>query len=187
MFPFDNDYPAAFSKIDQALGLISQFNPERYHQIKRDVKRIWISGLLTNYAEWMDELQMCVIDRNYLLRNDVSIAEIAQTIVHEGTHARLCRLKIKYTEEMRHRVERLCVESEMAFAKRLPDGQKAAEIAESRLRIPETYWTNAQFQQRDLDALSDLGTKFWLARLLYTFVKRRVDKRAGRSSSKGKE
>ncbi len=142
MFPLDKDYPAAFSKIDQAFNLISEFDSLHYHQIKHNVKRIWISVLPVNYAEWVDDLQTCILDRNYLLRSDVSVCEIAQTIVHEATHARLCKLKIKYTEDIRDRVERICVKSEIAFAKRLPNGQKEIEIAESRLKLPQNFWTN---------------------------------------------
>jgi hypothetical protein len=187
MFPLVKDYPAAFSKIDQAFNLICEFDSLRYHQIKRNVKRIWISVLPVNYAEWMDDLQMCVIDKDYLLRNDVAVSEIAQTIVHEATHARLCKLKIKYTEDVRGRVERICVKSEIAFAKRLPNGQKSVEIAESRLQIPQSFWTNDQFQQRDLDALADLRKKTWVARILYPIVKRKVNKRNARLLSSGKK
>ena len=130
---------------------------------------------------------MCVIDRNYLLRNDVSTCEIAQTIVHEATHARLCKLKIKYTEDIRDRIERICVKSEIAFAKRLPNGHKSVEIAESRLQLPQSFWTDDQFQQRDLGALADLRKKTWVARILYPLVKRKVDHRNARLPSSGKK
>lgn len=134
-----------------------------------------------NYAEWIDDLQMCVIDKDYLLRSDVAVAEIAQTIVHEATHARLCKLRIKYKEDVRDRVERICVKSEIAFAKRLPNGQKSAAIAESRLQMPQNFWTNDQFQQRDLEALANLSKKNWLARILYPILKRIAARRRQRS------
>jgi hypothetical protein len=139
-----------------------------------------------NYAEWMDDLQTCILDRNYLLRSDVSVCEIAQMIVHEATHARLCKLKIKYTEDIRDRVERICVKSEIAFAKRLANGQKEIEIAQSRLKLPQSIWTNEQFQQRDLDSLAELLKRFWPARFLYPLVKRIVDKRSRRLPSRKK-
>jgi hypothetical protein len=184
-FP-DKNHPADFLKIDQALNLISELDPRRYHQIKRDVKKIWVYIAPGYYAQWMNELQTCILDRDYFCRTNVSPAELALTLVHEATHARLDKLKIKYTEEIRHRVEQLCVKSEIAFAKRLPNGQKFVEIAESRLQTPESYWTNAQFQQRDLDTLAELRKKSWVARILYPIVKRRVDKRNARSLPRGK-
>jgi hypothetical protein len=107
-------------------------------------------------------------------------------IVHEATHARLDKLGINYTEDIRERVERVCIKSEISFAKRLPGGQKFVDIAESRLQTPKSYWTNAQFQQRDLDTLAALRKKTWLARILYPIVKRKVDKRNARLPSREK-
>jgi hypothetical protein len=68
----------------------------------------------------------------------------------------------------------------------LPDGQKFVEIAESRLQIPESYWTNAQFEQRELDTLAELRKKTWLARILYPILKRRSDKKNARLLSREK-
>jgi hypothetical protein len=112
--------------------------------------------------------------------------EVALAIVHESTHARLDRLKIPYTEDIRERVERVCIKSEIAFAKRLPDAQKFIEIAESRLQIPKSYWKNEQFQQRDLDKLAELRKETWLARILYPIVKRRADKQKARQQPREK-
>ncbi|MGA2788088.1 MAG: hypothetical protein ABSF60_11225 [Verrucomicrobiota bacterium] len=178
------NYPAASLKIDQALNLISKYDPRRYLQIRRDVKKIWISATPGYCANWMDELQMCTIDSNYFYRDNVSASEIALTIIHESTHARLCKLKIEYTEDIRDRVERVCIKSEIAFAKRLPDGQKFVEMVESKLQIPKSYWTDTQFQQRDLDAFAELCEKNWLARIFYPIAKRRLDKRNARLQSR---
>jgi hypothetical protein len=176
----DKNGSAVASKIDQALNLISEFDSRRYHQIKRDVKRIWVAAAQGYSAQWMDELQTCVLDADYFRRTDISASEMAITIVHEATHARLFKFKIGYTEEIRERVERICIKSEIAFAKRLPDGQRLVEISESRLQISEDYWTNAQFQQRDLDELAKLSKKNWVVRILYHIVRRKVDKRNAR-------
>jgi hypothetical protein len=180
---FDKNGSAVSSKIDQALNLISEFDSRRYHQIKRDVKRIWVAVAPGYSAQWMDELQTCILDTKYFRRDDVLAPEMALTIVHEATHARLFKLKIGYTEAIRERVERICIKSEIAFAKRLPDGQKLVEMAKSRLQTSENYWTNAQFQQRDLDTLADISKKNWVVRILYPIVKRKVDKRNARLRS----
>jgi hypothetical protein len=178
--------PVLFSKINQALDLISEFDPRRYLQIKRDMKKIWVSAAPGYCANWMNELQMCILDRDYFYQDTVSAPEMALTFVHESTHARLSKFKIEYTEDIRNRVERVCIKSEIAFAKRLPNGQKFVELAESRLQIPESYWTNAQFEQRDLDTLAELRKKNWLARILYPILKRRMDKRNARLQSRKK-
>jgi hypothetical protein len=126
----------------------------------------------------MEELKTCILDRNYFNQPDISASEMALTIVHEATHARLFKFRIGYTEDIRERVERICIKSEIAFAKRLPDGQKFVEMAESRLlEMSADYWTNTQFQQRDLDTLAKLGKINWLGRILYRIVKWKLDKR----------
>lgn len=166
-----------FLKIDQALKLISDFDPRRYSQIQRDVKKIWVFTVQPYCAEWLDELQTCVIDREYICRADVSPAEVASTIVHEATHARLNRAKIKYSQDIRVRVERICFRSEVAFSKRLPDGEQLVKDAEARLQMPENYWTNAEFQQRRLDVLAELAKNNFAARFIYHVCKRRVERR----------
>lgn len=178
--------PVLFSKINQALDLISEFDPRRHLQIRRDMKKIWVLVAPGYCANWMDELQMCILDRDYCSQDNVSASEMALIFVHESTHARLCKLKIEYTEDIRNRVERVCIKSEISFAKRLPNGQKFVEMAESRLQIPESYWTDAQFQQRDLDTLAELRKKTWLARIFYPIAKRRADKRNARLQSRKK-
>jgi len=123
---------------------------------------------------------MCILDRDFYCRNNASASRMTLTIVHEATHVRLCKLKIKYTEDIRDRVERICIKSEIAFAKRLPDGQKLVEMAESKLKRPKSFYTDVQHQQRNLDALAELGKKNWLARILYRVAKRKADKRNAR-------
>jgi hypothetical protein len=59
LFP-DKNCPAVFLKIDQALNLISEKDPRRYLQIRRDVKKIWVSPAPGCRAQWMDELQTCI-------------------------------------------------------------------------------------------------------------------------------
>jgi hypothetical protein len=176
-----------FSKVNQVLNLISEFDPRRYLQIRRDVKKIWVFVARPAAGVWMDKLQMCILDRDFYCQNNASASRMTLTIVHEATHARLCKLKIKYSEDIRDRVERICIKSEIAFAKRLPDGQKLVEMAESKLKRPKSFYTDAQHQQRNLDALGELRKKTWLARILYPLLKRKLDKRNARLQSRDKD
>lgn len=178
--------PFVILKINQALDLISKFDLRRYLHIRRDVKKIWVSTAQPGIAKWMNELQMCILDRDYFCRDNVSASRMALTIVHEATHARLCKLKIKYTEDIRDRVEEICIKSEIAFAKRLPDGQKLVEMAESKLKRPKSFYTDAQLQQRNLDALAAFRKKTWVACILYPILKRKIDKRNARLQSREK-
>jgi hypothetical protein len=176
---------AAFSRIDQALDLISTFDPERYQQIRKDVKKILIFPTPPDAAQWIGTLQMCVIDNEYFFRADISPAEIAGTIVHEATHAHLERLDMKYIEESRARIERICTESQIAFAKRLPEPGRTLEIAEWQMKLPENYWHNDEFQNRNLEALADLGKTSWFARRVHSLMKWVIAKRSSKLKRKG--
>jgi hypothetical protein len=168
----------AFPKIDQALNLISKFDSRSYFRIQRDIEKMWVSAMGPDYAaEWIDELKMCVFNRDHICRADISADEVASTIIHEATHARLSRFKISYKEEKRIRIEKICFKAQIAFAKRLPDGEHLIQKTESNLELPETFWTNSEFQQRNLKALAELGKKLWPARILYPIASWLVDKR----------
>jgi hypothetical protein len=175
LFPGENmSYREMFRKVDESLNHISQYDPRRYRQICRDVKRIWIIDVPPYRGQWQDELKICNLDRKYLCSTDVLPAEIASTIVHEATHARLSRYGIEYTPDLRMRIEHVCFRSEITFARRLPDGGELIKDAEARLGIPEDYWNNKEFQQRDLDTLAELAKKSFAARITYYTCKRLV-------------
>lgn len=182
----DKEGMIVFSKISQALSLISEFDPCRYRQIKRDVKRIWLFIAKPAAGRWMNELQACILDKEFYC-GLTPASRMALTIVHEATHARLYKFKIKYTEETRARVEQICIKSELAFAKRLPNGKDLIKMVESKLKRTEDFYSDAQFQQRNLQALDELGKKSWLARILYPIFKRKVNKRNARLQSLKKD
>jgi len=176
-YPGKTESAVAFSKIDQALNLISTFDPRRYQQIKDDVKKILVFSAEPAAAQWIGGLRMCVLDKEYLFRADISPTEIAASIVHEATHAHLERLGMEYAEEARSRIERICTESQIAFAKRLPEPGRSLEIAEWQLSLPESYWTNDEIQNRGLEALEDLGKTSCQARFSYPILKWLVARR----------
>ena len=71
---------------------------------------------------------------------------IASVIVHEATHARLMRCGIGYEEELRARVEKVCLRRELAFAAKLPNGEQIRAQTDPELGyLPPSYWTNEAF------------------------------------------
>jgi hypothetical protein len=102
-----------------------------------------------------------------------TVEQIASTIVHEATHARLERYRIGYKEELRARIEAICFRRELAFAVRLPD---SAELQQGIARCLEWYQANpeqfsdAHFREGHraggIEALRYLGTPDWLIRAL---------------------
>ena len=102
-----------------------------------------------------------------------TVEQIASTIVHEATHARLERYGIEYEEPRRVKIEAICCRRELAFAVRLPG---SAELQQDIARCLEWYQTNpeqfrdARFQEAHtvggIEALRYLGTPDWIIRAI---------------------
>ena len=78
---------------------------------------------------------------------------------------------IGYDEGIRARVERACIRCELAFAAKLPNGERVLEQAERWLPLCDdgSFWTNAAFSERQLKGSIDVarraGTPEWLLRI----------------------
>lgn len=163
--------PEDLTRIERALLLVKQHNPLHYSRIINDLDRVWIFLLSHGRAEYNHSLKACVLDERYVTNSATSVEQIASTIVHEATHARLERCRIAYNEDQRARIEAVCFRRELAFAVRLPD---SAQLQEDRARDLNWYQANpdyfcdAQFLERDsngeIETLRHIGTPDWLIR-----------------------
>lgn len=116
-------------KVEKALSLIRGHDPVRYQRILRDLERIWVVYLFGAVGSFHSLTWTCKLDRRFVLDEKTALESIACTIVHEATHARLWRNGIFYDEDIRVRVEGVCIGSEIAFADRLPEGTWIADDA----------------------------------------------------------
>jgi hypothetical protein len=141
---------SCLQRVQQALDLIKLHDPVRYCGLLRDLERIWITLVGGGLAEFDQALAACKLDERFVLDESTSAEMIAGAIVHEATHARLARYGIGYEEEIRGRVEAVCMRREIAFADKLPDGQALREQAERSLSLCDdnAYWTGAAFTER---------------------------------------
>lgn len=160
-----------FRRVEEALGLIKTYDRVRYDRLIRDLKRIWVVPLVGALGTFTPAIASCKLDPRFVLAEPPEM--IAAVIVHEATHARLRRWGIGYhQEEERARVEAVCVRRELAFAAKLPNGERVREQAVQALEWcanPE-FWSNASFRERYRSAaaqtLSYVGFPHWLARTL---------------------
>lgn len=157
-------------RVEEALGLIQKYDRLRYDRLVRDLDRVWVRDLPGALGTFNSSLHACSLDREFVL-DEMSRPElIAATIVHEATHARLDRCGIGYGEELRPRVEAACFRRELAFAARLPNGDRVRENAERSLALcaSHDHWTNAAFAERydkdHIGALRKLGAPDWIGR-----------------------
>jgi hypothetical protein len=160
-------------RLEEALGLIKTYDRQRYNRILADLDRIWVRLLTTSVAQFSPPWRACFLDERFVLTDTTDTAHIAMAIVHEATHARLWRYGFGYEEEVRPRVEVVCVRREMAFANKLPDSERVRAWATDALPLLTSVYTDAAFNKRhyegSLQALRDLGFN-WLARALQAFL-----------------
>src|SRR4029077_15279567 len=116
-------------KVSDALQLIETHDPPRFARLQRDMKRF---ALIPGGGEFYHHgLGAYVMDLGSAEARSVS--ELAATMVHEATHARLARAGFFPSEAEKERIERICTEAEAAFAEKLPDAPGLAENVRAKL------------------------------------------------------
>ena len=156
-------------KVSDALQLIETHDPPRFARIRRDMKRF---ALIPGGGEFYHHgLNAYVMDVGSAQTRSVS--ELAATIVHEATHARLMRAGFFPTEAEKEEVERICTEAEASFAEKLPDAPGLAEKA--RAKLSTRWWTAEAMRSRRMEQFRASGMPKWLLGLFAKFVLRRPD------------
>jgi hypothetical protein len=177
---------AVFRRVEGALHLIKAHDRLRYERLLRDLERLRVWVLPGDCGSFNKALRSCELDTRYVLAETSSLEMIASTIVHEATHARLMHCGIGYEAKLRARVEAVCVRRELAFAAKLPNGDRVRDFAERSLELcaADSFWTDAAFEERrvagSIEAMRHLGVPDWLVRVYPTIrslilsVRRRI-------------
>lgn len=175
----------AFSKLAAALDLLAQVSPARYARTVKCVPRILIFGELATLACWHWRLQLCEWHEENLRAPGTAVAEVACTLLHEATHAYHQRRGIVYHEAARWRIERLCLRTERAFARRLPPEAAALilQSVEEALTLDPNHYTDVGRIEKQLEAVEDLNVPGWAKRLAQRLGHRAIRKRRERLSS----
>lgn len=142
--------------MDQALTLILTFAPGSLNWIRRNVKRILLSE--SGGATFISTMQTCRVGVAYARR--ASVVELAMTVVHEATHARLERAGAIYEGNCMGRIERACVASEVRFASKVP-GSEAA-IARVEQLLETQWWNDGPRREAARRELERFGLPEWL-------------------------
>ncbi|HVD60815.1 MAG TPA: hypothetical protein VNC11_08085 [Gemmatimonadaceae bacterium] len=148
-------------RLDEALGLISQYQPWRLEHLRRDLKQILVARFPCRGAYFPAE-RTCITELTFLARRDITAATVASSIVHEGIHARVDLMGVKRENRNRAKEERLCRRAELEFGRALPLelGRPVIERALATLTLedeevaPEIDWAEAQAKQEAIDRLA---------------------------------
>lgn len=146
--------------VANAIELINKYDPARLQRIQRDVRYVVVTATAGTAGEYWEDLRSILLDASNAQRQTVEA--IAMVIVHEATHARLWRMGVGRCPD-REKIERICVRSEIAFARKVPGTDRLIEGA--KLKLASRYWESSRAQ--DVETyLEKLGFPRWARRLL---------------------
>jgi hypothetical protein len=135
-------------RLDQALGLLQRYVPHRYHRMQRDVHQLVVQRFPCRGAFFPAE-RAILTELTFLVNPSFTPAQIAASIVHEATHARVAASLRGNVMNRRPREERLCRMAELEFGLAVPDGAAVIERARASLALeddgvaPEFDWEEA--------------------------------------------
>lgn len=163
------------SKVHEALLLIETHDPTRFARLRRDLKRF---ALIAGGGEFYHHgLRAYIMDVPNMKTR--SAPELASTIVHEATHARLALAGISTKKENVERIEHICTEAAASFADRTPGGQSLA--THLRAQLSTRWWVDDAMRARRLEQLRAAGFPHWILGLYRRlFVRKSSSQNEGR-------
>lgn len=126
----------ALGRLDEALGLIAQYAPERFAQLSEDFTAILVCRYPCR-AAYYPETRVCLIELTFLVHPDISPAQVGASIVHEAVHARLGASGVRAGQPAAAEEERLCRQAEIEFGLAVPGGEAVVLRAREALRLAD--------------------------------------------------
>jgi hypothetical protein len=111
---FQRNAEQVMRRVEETLRLIKTYDERRYKRLISDLSRVWVRLVPGGLGKYTHSLRACELDERFVLAETSPPEMIAATIVHEATHARLWRFGFGYDENVRGRVEAVCVRRELA-------------------------------------------------------------------------
>jgi hypothetical protein len=130
----DIDTEQVVQRLGAALDLISTYAPRCYRRLRTDLAGFVVERFACRGAFFPATME-CLVELTFTVNPRHGLPEIAASIVHEATHARVARWCGTRPPEHRAREERLCRRAELAFGLALPDGGIVVERARSSLAL----------------------------------------------------
>jgi hypothetical protein len=144
-------------RLTQALDMIATYTPPRFRRLQRDFSGIVVRRFPCRGAFFHQERE-CLVELAFTVNPRHTIAEIAASIVHEATHARVAHICGPLPPEQRAQEERLCRKAELEFGLALPDGAVVVERARFALGMadqevaPSVDWAEGARRVAAIDA-----------------------------------
>jgi hypothetical protein len=130
------DPERVIQRLGAALDLISTYAPQRFRRLKHDFAGLVVRRFPCRGA-FFPEQRECLVELTFTVNPQHTLPEIAASIVHEATHARVARMCGSLSWELRAKEERLCRKAELEFGLAVPDGQVVVQRARDSLTLPD--------------------------------------------------
>ena len=153
----DIDTGMVVARLGSALDLIATHAPRCYRRLPLDLAGIVVERFACRGA-FFPASRECLVELTFTVNPQVSLPEIAASIVHEATHARVAHWCRSGPPEDRAREERLCRRAELAFGEAVPDGAVVIQRARDSLALtaedvaPAIDWREAARRIEEADA-----------------------------------
>jgi hypothetical protein len=144
-------------RLTAALDLIATYAPRRYRRLRRDLAGFVVERFACRGA-FFPQSRECLVELTFTVNPRHGLPEVAASIVHEATHARVARMCRTRSPEQHAREERLCRRAELEFGLALPDGAVVVQRARDSLALadrevaPAVDWAEAQRRVAAADA-----------------------------------
>ena len=150
------DSGQVLTRLAQALDLIAVYAPRRLRRMQHDLTGIVVRRFPCRGAFFPEERE-CLVELTFTVNPQHSLAEIAASIVHEATHARIVAWCGTLHQQHRAREERLCRRAELEFGLAIPNGAAVVERARVALQMadqdvaPVVDWAEATRRVQSAD------------------------------------
>lgn len=158
----DIDTEQVVARLTAAIDLIAAYAPRRYRRLRTDVAGFVVERFACRGA-FFPETGECLVELTFTVNPRHGLPEIAASIVHEATHARVARRCGALGPDHRAREERLCRRAELEFGRAVPDGTIVVQRAEASLALadrevaPAIDWAEAARRVAQVDGQARRG------------------------------
>lgn len=147
--------PEVVQRLSAALDLVARYAPARYRRLRRDLSGFVVQRFACRGAFFPDTRE-CLVELTFTVNPQHGLPEIAASIVHEATHARVAAM-CRSRQAERHREERLCRQAELELGLAMPDGAVVVRRAQESLTLadrdvaPVVDWAEAARRVAQVD------------------------------------
>jgi len=145
-------------RLAAALDLVAQYAPARHRRLRQDLSGFVVQRFACRGA-FLPETRECLVELTFTVNPRHGLPEIAASIVHEATHARVAAM-CRGPQAERHREERLCRRAELELGLAMPDGKVVVRRARESLSLadrevaPAVDWAEAARRVADADRVA---------------------------------